>query len=335
VTANPPDLVVIAPMAGGVSTPALVTAAAQAGAVGFLAAGYKPAASVRAEIDAVAAATSAPFGVNVFVPGSRAADADALAAYIAELANDAQRLDSGLGAPIWDDDDWSAKIDDLMARPVPIVSFTFGCPDAEIVADLHQGGSAVWVTVTNEHEAAVAADAGADRLVVQGSEAGAHRGTFSTDSPADGRGVLDLLAAIRLTTDLPLAAAGGIMSAQDVRAALAAGAVAVQCGTAFLRSPESGAHPVHKETLADPRFDRTGVTRAFSGRPARGLVNDFMRAHPRAPAAYPEINNATKPLRAAAAAAGDADRMSLWAGEGYRQATTRPVADVVKMLCGD
>jgi len=136
-------------------------------------------------------------------------------------------------------------------------------------------------------------------------------------------------------TGLPLIAAGGVMSAGDVGAALAAGAIAVQCGTAFLRCPESGAHPAYKAALADPGFERTAITRAFSGRPARGLLNDFMRAHQNAPAAYPEINNATRPLRAAAQRAGDVHRMSLWAGEGYRQATDRPVADVVGMLCGD
>ena len=124
------------------------------------------------------------------------------------------------------------------------------------------------------------------------------------------------------------------MSADGVNAALAAGAVAAQCGTAFLRCPESGAHPAYKAALADPAFDRTAFTRAFSGRPARGLVNDFMRVHQDAPAAYPEINNATRPLRAAAAKAGDAHRMSLWAGEGFRHATEYPAADVIGMLCG-
>ena len=123
------------------------------------------------------------------------------------------------------------------------------------------------------------------------------------------------------------------MTAGDVTAALAAGAAAVQCGTAFLRCPESGAHPVHKAALADPRYTETAVTRAFSGRPARGLLNAFMRAHQDPPAAYPEINNATRPIRAAAAAAGDADRMSLWAGRGFRAATTRPAGEVIEMLC--
>jgi len=123
------------------------------------------------------------------------------------------------------------------------------------------------------------------------------------------------------------------MDAAGVTAALAAGATAVQCGTALLRCPESGAHPVYKAALADPRYGGTAVTRAFSGRPARGLVNGFLRDHQDAPPAYPEINNATRPIRAAAAAAGDADRMSLWAGQGYRAATTRPAGEVIDMLC--
>ena len=108
--------------------------------------------------------------------------------------------------------------------------------------------------------------------------------------------------------------------------------IAASSAGAFLRCPESGAHPLHKAALADPRFTRTAITRAFSGRPARGLVNRFMLDHPDAPCAYPEINSATRPLRAAAVAAGDVDRTSLWAGEGFRAATARPAAEVVELL---
>jgi nitronate monooxygenase len=170
---------------------------------------------------------------------------------------------------------------------------------------------------------------------VQGYEAGAHRGTFSNDDAA-GRdlGLLTLINEAAAVSDLPQFAAGGIMGPRQVTAVLAAGAVAAQCGTAFLRCPESGAHPVHKAALADSRFTATAVTRAFSGRPARGLVNRFMLVHADAPAAYPEINNATRPLRAAAGAKGDPQRMSLWAGQGYRAATDYPVAEVVDLLRG-
>ncbi len=201
-----------------------------------------------------------------------------------------------------------------------------------MVGALRAAGTSVWVTVTDATEAATAVRAGADCLCVQGAEAGAHRGTF-TNRPGSQARALDLIATIRSATDVPLVAAGGVMTASDVAAALGAGAAGAQCGTAFLRCPESGAHPVYKAALADPSYQATAVTRAFSGRPARGLVNTFLSEHQDAPAAYPEINNATRPIRAAAAAAGDASRMSLWAGQGYRAATSRPAGEVIEMLC--
>jgi len=325
---------IVAPMGGGPSTTALIAAATSAGATGFVAAAYQSAGAMREQIEAVRAATAEAFGVNVFVPGSPAADGPAVRGYLAGLAADAEAAGAALGPPRWDDDDWEAKIADLIARPVPVVSFTFGCPDREIMTALRAAGSSVWVTVTSVAEARAAGAAGADGLCAQGAEAGAHRGTFGNDDEAlrPGAGVLDLVAAIRGGTSLPVVAAGGIMDATGVRAALAAGASAVQCGTAFLRCPESGAHPVHKAALADGRFTATALTRAFSGRPARGLVNAFLLAHRDAPAGYPEINNATRPVRAAAAAAGNADRMSLWAGQGFRAATQRPAGEVAESL---
>jgi nitronate monooxygenase len=122
------------------------------------------------------------------------------------------------------------------------------------------------------------------------------------------------------------------MGRHQLQAVIAAGAVAAQCGTAFLRCPESGAHPRYKAALADPRYAATTITRAFSGRPARGLVNQFIRDHPGAPPAYPEINNATRPLRAAAAARDDPEQMSLWAGQGWRSATEQPAAEIIERL---
>jgi len=318
-------------MAGGPSTTKLIAAATQAGAVGFVAAGYKAAQAMRADIDAVTAVTSEPYGVNVFVPGAPA-DPHAVARYLDAIAADAAAVGAAPGTASWDDDDWFAKIADLIARPVPIVSFTFGSPEPEILTALRAAGSSVWVTVTDPAEAAAALSAGAGCLCVQGAEAGAHRATF-TNAPGGTAGVVELIATVHAVTSVPLVAAGGIMDAAGVTAALAAGATAVQCGTAFLRCPESGAHPVYKAALADPRYRSTAVTRAFSGRPARGLVNGFLRDHHDAPPAYPEINNATRPIRTAAAAAGDADRMSLWAGQGYRAATTRPAGEVIDMLC--
>jgi nitronate monooxygenase len=336
---RPQDLlrcpVVVAPMGGGPSGPGLVAAAADAGALGFLAAGYKTSAAMRAEIDAVRTATTEPFGVNVFVPGAPTRDPAALAAYIGSLLPDADALGAALGEPAWDDDDWEAKIATLLDRPPPVVSFTFGCPEAGLIAALQEVGCHVWITVTQEREARLATAAGADALLVQGKEAGAHRGIFSDSEPgADEPDLPALVSELAGLVDIPVLAGGGIVDHGGVLAALGAGAVGVQCGTAFLRCPESGTHPAHKAALADPRFEQTAVTRAFSGRPARGLLNQFMLDHADAPAAYPEINNATRPLRAAAAAAGDLDRLHLWAGTGYRAAADRPLAAILHQLCG-
>ena len=327
-----PDLlrrpVVVAPMAGGPSTTELVIAAAGAGALGFLAAGYKTPAAMAAEITAVRAATSGPFGVNVFVPGTPCADRGALDRYLSSL-----RTAGPLGDGTWDDDGFGGKVAALLADPPAVTSFTFGCPAAEVVSALQDAGSMVLVTVTSPGEAALVAAAGADALCVQGYEAGAHRGTFvNDDEPGRDYGLLSLIGAVAAVTGLPQIATGGIMSPRQARAVITAGAVAAQCGTALLRCPESGAHPRYKAALAEPRYTATTITRAFSGRPARGLVNQFIRDHPGAPAAYPEINNATRPLRAAAAARGDTGQMSLWAGQGYRSATEQPAGEIIERL---
>ncbi len=325
--------IVVAPMAGGPSNPALVTAAADAGALGFLAAIYKTAEEMSAEIDAVRKSTSEAFGVNVSVPGEATAQPGKVREYIASLAHDAHELATDLGDPVWDDDNWAAKVNVLLADPPPIVSFTYGCPPRDIVDAFRLAGTVVAITVTDADEARLATDAGADILCVQGAEAGGHRGTFTNlEGTQAGQDLGALISAVANVTDLPQIAAGGIMSASAVVDLLRAGAIAAQCGTAFLCCPESGAHPAYKAALADDRFTSTALSRAFSGRLARGLVNQFMLDHPDAPAAYPEINNATRPLRAAAARAGDMDRMSLWAGSGFRKAVDRPVGEIVDQL---
>jgi len=320
--------VIVAPMAGGSSTAELVIAAAGAGALGFLAAGYKTPAAMAAEMADVRAATAQPFGVNVLLPGTPYPDAAALDRYLGSL-----RTAGPLGDATWDDDGFGGKIAALLAEPPAVTSFTFGCPPAEVIRALQDAGSLVLVTVTSPAEAALAAGAGVDALCAQGYEAGAHRGTFANDDqPGRDYGLLSLIGEVARVTSLPQVAAGGIMDPRQVRAVIAAGAVAAQCGTAFLRCPESGAHPRYKAALTDPHYTATTLTRAFSGRLARGLANQFIRDHQDAPAAYPEINNATRPLRAAAAADGDTERMSLWAGQGWRSATGQPAGEIIERL---
>jgi nitronate monooxygenase len=321
--------VIGAPMAGGPSTPALVAAVSAAGGLGFLAAGYLTPGALRRQIEDVRSLTPAPFGVNLFVPQEDTADESALAAYLTSLGPEAEAVGVDLVAE-WDDDGWEDKLALLEDSRVPVVSFTFGCPSPGTVSRMQAAGSRVVVTVTTPDEAREAVAAGADAVGAQGIEAGGHQGTFRDDvAPDTGWGLLALVSALRRAVDLPVIAGGGLMSGRDVAAVVRAGAVAAQMGTVLLRSPESGAHPVYKAALADPAFDGTAITRAFSGRRARGLVNGFMRAHPDAPSAYPRINNATRELRRVARERNDPQTVNLWAGQGYRQAEARPAGEIV------
>lgn len=323
--------IVQAPMAGGPSTPALAAAVSDAGGLGFLAAGYRTAEQLRAEIEQTRALTAAPFGVNLFYVTETEVDAAALAAYAEALAPWADRYGVELGATRYDDDDLAAKLEVVKEAEVPIVSFTFGFPTPAVVETLHNAGASVWATVTEPLEARAVDAGGAEALICQGIEAGGHRGTFID---ADGQGELGLLALLRLVaavSELPLVAAGGIADGLGVAAALAAGARAAQLGTAFMRCPEAGTSAPHRDALG--RAGETALTRAFSGRRARGIRNAFMDEHgDDAPAAYPEVHHLTAPLRAAARAAGDAEAVNLWAGQAYRLSEDRPAAELVELF---
>jgi nitronate monooxygenase len=322
-------------MAGGPSTPALVTAVAAAGGLGFLATGYKPTAAVVAEIEAVRRGGARTFGVNVFLAGAATTDPAGVLSYRDRLRPLAARLGVEPGEPRWDDDEVDAKL--AAVAGVPVVSLAFGCPSAEAVRRLQAAGSAVLVTVTTVGEAEQAAQVGVDGLWLQGSEAGAHRGGFTDDdSAAPGLPLAELLTGVRAVTSLPLVAAGGLMDGEDARRALDGGATWTAMGTAFLGCPESGTSPTHLAALTDPRFDRTATTRAFTGRTARALVNAFLLEHDAAaPRGYPEVHHVTRPLRQAAAAAGDADHVHLWAGEGWQRLRPMPATDLVRTVAAE
>ncbi|MCI2416338.1 nitronate monooxygenase [Saccharopolyspora sp. K220] len=324
---------IAAPMAGGISTPELAAAVSAAGGLGFLAAGNLSVEALAAEITACRALTSEPFGVNLFVPGApRDLDFDG---YRARVEAAAARHGAGAGSPSWDDDKYPAKAELVIAERIPVVSFTFGAPEKSIVDRLHEVGSEVVVTVTTPQEARTAAALGADLVCVQGMDAGGHRAVFNDDATLPGGGPLfGLLAAIRLIraeVDLPVIAAGGLVHGADVAAVLSAGAVAAQLGTAFLVSDEAGTQPTQRAEIAAGQRE-TALTRAFSGRPARGMVNRFLTDNADAPAAYPQLNNLTKPMRAAAGKAGDPELLSMWAGQTYTQTRPLPAAELVSRL---
>ena len=209
-----------------------------------------------------------------------------------------------------------------------MVSFTFGCPDADVVASLRGEGIAVWCTITSPVEARLAAGAGVDALIVQGAEAGGHQGSF-TDTDDAPIGIATLLQLVSSVTDLPLVAAGGIATGRGVAAALAAGASAAQIGSALMLAPEAGTSNAQREAFG--KDAPTALTRAFTGRRARGIVNRFLREHDAAaPKAYPQVHYLTAPLRAAARAAGDSGGVNLWAGQAYRLARAAPAAELVE-----
>jgi nitronate monooxygenase len=325
--------IVQAPMGGGPSTPALAGAVSEAGGLGFLGAGYRSPAAVREEIGQLRRLTERPFGINLFVPGPARADRGAVAAYASTLKGEAERYGVELGEPVHDDDNWDDKLALFAEEAVPVVSVTFGLPPGAAVEALHDAGCALWITVTTVAEAAAAQEAGADALVVQGVEAGGHRGSFDEAAPGQ-VGLLALLQLVRSVTDLPLVATGGIATGRGIAAVLAAGAAAAQLGTAFMLTPEAGTSPAHREALrgAGP----TALTRAFTGRSARGIENRFMREHEAdAPLGYPEVHHLTAPVRAAARERGDAEGFHLWAGQAHPMAVELPAGELVRRLADD
>lgn len=364
-----PVPIVLAPLAGGPSTPELAAAVSEAGGLGFLAAGYLSAGEFAARCRRVRELTARPFGVNLFVPGQASVAGDAeragqVAAYARAITADAARIGAELGEPRHDDDDWQAKLAVLLEQPPPVVSFTFGIPERPVIESVKAAGSEVWITVTTAAEARQAAEAGADAVAAQGAEAGGHRGGL-TDDPGAAVGTMALLQLVTAAVTVPVVAAGGIATGAGIAAALCLGARAAALGTAFLDCPEAGTAPVHRAALhgTAPHSTAphgtaqhgtgmhgtgmhgtarhpddaapTSLTRAFSGRTARGIANGFLLAHSSAaPAAYPEVNQLTAPMRAKARQAGLPDYVNLWAGQAYplTRSPAVPAGDLVRDL---
>lgn len=325
--------VIVAPMAGGQSTPELAAAGTNAGGLGFVAAGYLTAEAFADRIVAARKLTPGPLGVNLFVPQPSASSRAAIERYAAALTSEADHYGVRLGDPVYSDDGWPAKLDAVLDLRPEVASFTFGLPAAGEFRRLRDAGITTVGTVTTLAEAEMAVTAGADALAVQGPSAGGHRGTFDPAAQPATLGLPELLAEVSERFDIPIVAAGGLMSGDDVNRVVAAGAVAAQLGTAFLLADEAGSSTVHRAALRDPQFTETVVTRAFSGRYARGLRNRFIDEHERqAPLGYPEINYLTAPLRAASVRAGDPQATNVWAGTGFQMAKAASVAEIMGEL---
>lgn len=329
--------IVQAPLAGGSDTPELVAAVSNAGGLGSIGAAYLAPEQILEAGRAVQMKTSRPFGINLFAPMPVPSDKSIESAkkrvepYFSEL---------GLPAPATPAKPTYGFPEQLTAAletGASVFSFTFGVIPSDAIRAVKAKEMFLVGTATTVEEALALEKAGVDAIVTQGSEAGGHRGTFSGDFVVAMVGTISLVPQVVDAVRVPVVASGGIMDGRGVAAALALGASAVQMGTAFLTCKESGTSEAYKEAILHAREDQTRITRAFSGRPARGIVNRFMEEMESGERAYeipgfPLQNALTRPLRTAAAKQGRAEFLSLWAGQGVRMARRQSAAELIARL---
>ena len=328
--------VIQGPMGGGPSTPELVAAVSNAGGLGSLGAAYLKPDEITAAIRRIKSLTNKPFNVNLFAGGYGTKTDPDPGPMMDVLAEIHEAL--GLAAPVLPQlppDPFAAQLEAVLDAGAPIFSFTFGIPDRDAMARLQARRIAVLGTATTVQEAEMLAEAGVDAIVAQGAEAGAHRGTFAGSFEASMIPTHDLVRGIRSGVPLPVIASGGIMDGRDLASVLQLGASAAALGTAFLVCPESGASEAHKQAILAARKDTTVITRAFSGRPARGLANTFIHklaGREDIILSYPRQNILTRAMRTAAAKLGESGFLSLWAGCGVARARALPAGELVRRL---
>lgn len=327
--------IIQAGMAGGPTTPQLVAAVSEAGGLGTIGAGYLTPESLREAIREVKRRTNKPFGVNVFVPSD---SIDNEAAQVQKTKTILEPIRSRLEA------EWPAEIkahpinteDQLQVvydEEVPFLSYTFGLFSQEILSPFKDKGVYIMGTATTVDEAITLEQTGVDAIVVQGAEAGGHRGTFDAQHSDQGMiGLMALIPQVKQVTQRPLIAAGGIMNGAGMLAAMVLGAEGVQCGTAFLTCPEAGTHPLHKARIQSASENEIVTTIGMTGRAARGIANDFTRSLKPVEsemAPYPLTNQLTSSIRKKAGLKGESDYMSLWAGQGVRLNRDLSASDLV------
>lgn len=332
-----------APMAGGLTPPALIAAACNAGALGSLGAAYLTPEQLVRNVEEIRRLTDRPFAVNLFAGGWTPPAAGAMpdAHRILELLAPLHAR-FGLPPPTVPDvgeDPFPAQWQAALDARVPILSFTMGIPPPEALAAARRAGTVLIGTATTVREGVLLQEAGVDAIAAQGSEAGGHRGTFATRFESGLVGTLALVPQLVDAVRLPVIASGGIMDGRGMAASLMLGASGVQLGTAFLTCDESTASAAYKEAVRTARDDSTVITRAFSGRPARGLSNAFIESmrgqEDSTVLPFPTQNSLTRPLRNAAASQQQADYMSLWAGQAAGMSRSLPTAELVHRLVSE
>jgi nitronate monooxygenase len=330
------------PFGGGNSTPALVAAVSNGGALGaYGAVGHEPE-RIAEVVAAIRALTARPFAINLWVPIPGQDDAvvapeafTRAAERIAPFARE-HRLDAP--APVSQRPTFEAQVEALLRAAPPVYSFVMGVPDEAVLAEIRKRGAVSVGTATTVEEAVALEQAGCDVVVASGSDAGGHRGSFLRPVEQSLVGTMSLVPQIAASVRIPVVAAGGIADGRGIAAALALGAAGVQIGTAFLATHESGAPAAHKALLGTERARTTRLTRAFSGRHARGIENELMRAleeHPEDILPYPMQYEATGPLRRAAGKAGRADHLALWAGQSAALARPTSAAELLERLASE
>lgn len=314
-------------MAGGPATPSLVKAVHDAGALGFLAGGYLSPQALDQQIVDVG---DRQFGVNLFVPEAHHPKYEDLDFYRNALQPAFAELGVDLPAvPSFTDDSFNAKVDIVLQRQPGYCTFTFGLPDTSVVSSLQSVGIRVGITVTTPFEAVKAEAYGADFLILQGPEAGGHSAQFDQSAEPSTLPLEAFIDEAHTRVTLPLVAAGGIGTPADAAILLERGVDAVQIGTRFLTSHEAGTKPCHRRALIEDTYTETTRTRAFSGRPARGLRNEFIdRFDSEAVIGYPQVNTLVGSLKKAAG--DDAAWQNLWAGTGWAECREQSAAEIVR-----
>lgn len=330
--------IIQAPLAGGGDTPALVAAVCNAGALAFIGAAYLTPEQIGNAAREVRARTTKPFGISLFAPlpdpdppGNPKPALERVAPFFAEL---------GLPPPVVaasPPHSFNEQLAAALESGAAVFGFTFGILPKQAIESVKNRGMFLMGTATTVDEAIALEKAQVDAIVTQGSEAGGHRATFGADFDSAMIGTISLVPQVVDAVTVPVIASGGIMDGRGIAAALALGASAVQMGTAFLTCDEAGVPEVYKKAILKAREHETRLTWAFSGRPARGIVNRFMMAFDARDASgsilpFPLQNDLTRPLRSAAAKQGRAEFLSLWAGQGVRLAQRRMATQLIECL---
>lgn len=331
--------IIQAPMAGGITTAKLVSAVSNNGALGMIGAGYLSPAQLREQIREVKELTLNAFGVNLFVPSEfKMVDEEIEKANnILHTFRSQLQIDKPSILPSAEKtfQAYEEQIQVILEEKVPICSFTFGIPSIEVISQLKQGGIILIGTATTVVEAQAVENLGMDAVVVQGSEAGGHRGNFISPHEDSLIGLMSLIPQVSDHVSIPLIAAGGIMDGRGLSAALKLGAKAVQMGTAFLTCVESGAHAVHKEAILNAKDEDTMLTNAFSGKWARGISNKFTNEMQKFNADIPNFpvqNTLTQSIRKASAAQNNKEYMSLWSGQSPTLARNETVEVLINRV---